>query len=243
VKDISIIIPSLNEPYLDKTVEDIRRNATTDVEILVGDDAVEKLGQRALMNKLAREASGRYIMKTDAHCSFGPGFDAIMLEDMRDNWILAPYLLPLDAENWKVRFDKRMAGYVFDSNLVMHHAETTQDLLQETMCLQGSCWMISKENYWNWNICDESLGSWGGQAVELGIKAYLNGGACYTTKKTYYGHLFRVNEEDFPYQRHQDVIDAGHQAVLSKLKTPAICPLIAKYNFPLDWKDDVMCYN
>jgi glycosyltransferase involved in cell wall biosynthesis len=237
---ISIIIPSLNEKYLDKTVEDIQEHAVTPIEILVGDDAKEKLGQRALMNKLAREATGRYIMKVDAHCSFGPGFDAIMLEDMRDNWILAPYLLPLDAENWKVRFDKKMAGYVFDSQLVMHHAETTQELLQETMCLQGSCWMITKENYWGWNICDESLGSWGSQGPELGIRAYLNGGACYTTKKTYYGHLFRTEELEFPYDRGKEPGRRSNEKLKQKYLNQSIAPMIRKWNYPADWTEEIV---
>lgn len=240
---ISIIIPSKNEPYLDKTVEYIHKNAHGVVEVLVGDDGKEGIGQRAMMNKLARQAKYPWIMKIDAHCSMGIGFDTIMLEDMRDNWIMAPLLMPLEAETWTINHHKKMSGYVFDSQLVMHHAPNTDQMLQETMCLQGSCFLMSTENYWKWNICDESLGSWGGQAAELGIKAYLNGGTCYTTKKTYYGHLFRVNEEDFPYKRQQAEIDAGHQAVLKTLKTPAICPLVAKYDYPMDWTDDGLCYN
>jgi glycosyltransferase involved in cell wall biosynthesis len=234
MKDITVIIPSKSEPYLKQTILDIDEHAETDLDIVFMDGG----GQREQMNHMARNATSKYIMKVDAHCSFGPGFDRIMLEDMQDNWILAPYLLPLDAENWKVRFDKRMAGYVFDTQLVMQHAENNDELLQETMCLQGSCFLVSKENYFKWNLCDESLGSWGGQGVELGIKAFLNGGKCVTTKKTYYGHLFRTNEEDFPYKRHQAEIDKGHQVVLEKLKTKAIAPLIEKYNYPCDWTPD-----
>jgi hypothetical protein len=98
--------------------------------------------------------------------------------------------------------------------------------------------LVKTDNYWAWRLCDTSLGSWGGQGVELGIKAFLNGGKCVTTKKTYYGHLFRTNEEDFPYKRQQAEIDKGHQAVLEKLKTKAIAPLIEKYNYPCDWTPD-----
>lgn len=232
---LSIIIPSKQEPYLQKTVDDIKRNAVTDPEILVGIDDEEQIGQRAQMNKLARQAKGEYIMKTDAHCSFGPGFDRIMLDDIQDNQIMAPYLLVLDAENWKVRMDKKTSSYVFDSQLIMHYGIENKELINETMCLQGSCFMTRTENYWDWNLCDESLGSWGGQSCELGIKAYLNGGVCITTKKTYYGHLFRHSEEDFPYKRDKAMIDASHQAIVKKLRTPAIKGLIEKYNYPLDW--------
>lgn len=231
---ISIIIPSLNEPYLEKTVKDIEAHAETPIEILVGDDSVEKLGQRALMNKLASKAKGKYIMKTDAHCSFGQGFDRILLEDMEDNRILAPYLLPLNGETWRVG-NNRHSNYVFDTNLVMHHAPNNTELVNETMCLQGSCFLMTLENYWKWNICDPSLGSWGGQGVELGIKAFLNGGTCHTSKKTYYGHVFRHSELDFPYKRNLAEIDASHQEVIKRFKTKDIAPLIEKYDYPMDW--------
>ena len=236
---ISIIIPSKNEPYLQKTVDDIKRHAEGEVEILVGIDDHEQIGQRAQMNKLARQARGEYIMKCDAHCSFGQGFDSILLEDIQDNQIVAPYLLVLDAENWKVRPDKKTSSYVFDSQLVMHYGVENKEPINETMCLQGSCFMTRTENYWNWNLCDESLGSWGGQGSELGIKAYSNGGVCVTNKKTYYGHLFRHFEEDFPYKRSRAEIDASHQAVVKTLLTKEIKGLIEKYNFPVDWKENL----
>lgn len=235
---LSIIIPSKSEPYLQKTVEDIKRNAVTNPEILVGIDDDEQIGQRAQMNRMARKARGKYIMKTDAHCSFGPGFDQIMLDDIQDNQIMAPYLLVLDAENWLVRSDKRTSSYVFDSNLVMHYGTESTELINRTMCLQGSCFLTSTENYWNWNLCDESLGSWGGQGSELGIKAYLNGGECVTTKKTYYGHLFRHTEEDFPYKRDMAAIDASHKAIVKKLATQDIAGLVRAYNYPVDWTEE-----
>lgn len=236
---ISIIIPSLHEPYLQKTVEDITKHAETEIEILVGDDAVEKLGQRALMNKLARKAHGEYIMKCDAHCSFGQGFDRIMLEDMDKRTILAPYLLPLNGETWKTS-NNRHSAYVFDSQLTMHHAPNNTELVNETMCLQGSCFLISTKNYWDWNICEEALGSWGGQGTELGIKAFLNGGVCKTTKKTYYGHVFRHSESDFPYERNHESISASQKTFIEKYRTPALAPLIRKYDYPCDWSEKLL---
>lgn len=178
-------------------------------------------------------------MKTDAHCSFGQGFDRIMLEDIKDNQIMAPIMLPLDAERWIVSPHNKMAAFVFDTQLINHHQATDNtSFLNQTMCLQGSCFLTLTENYWNWNLCDETLGSWGGQGVELGIKAFLNGGECVTTKKTYYGHLFRHREQDFPYKRKQAEIDQSHQNVIKRLKTKAIADLIRKFDYPLDWSEE-----
>jgi glycosyltransferase involved in cell wall biosynthesis len=232
---ITVIIPTKNEPYLNQTIADIEANASGVVEIIIGDDAVANIGQRAMMNALARKAEGEYIMKLDAHCSLGKGWDKIMLEDMQDNWILAPYLLPLDVERWQVKTGPRHSLYYFDTNLVMQHGENNEEEVNETMCLQGSCFLVATKNYWDWNLCDEELGSWGGQGVELGIKAFLNGGKCMTTKKTYYGHWFRTKEEEFPYLRDMKKIRESQKNVIEKLKTKAIAPLIEKWNFPCDW--------
>lgn len=219
---LSILIPARNEPLLQKTVEDILSKITDDTEILVGiDDEVFNpdtepknvrtwisrkggIGQRALTNKLAELAQGEYIMKCDAHVSFSKGFDTALLNEMENipghakNVILAPLLLVLDPITWAINGKKQMAQFRFDNNFVMQHADGD---VGETMCLQGSCWMISKENYFKWNVCDETLGSWGGQAVELGIKAWINGGVCKTTRSAYYGHVFRHLNEEFPYDR------------------------------------------
>jgi len=238
--DISVVIPSLNEPYLDKTVEDIKRHAVTNVEILVGDDAVEKLGQRALTNKLVREARGTYIMKTDAHCLFSQGFDKDLLKYADDKTILAPYLLRLDAENWKPIPKPCTGAYVFDSNLIFQYGEETDEMVSPTMCLQGSCFLVDRQTYWDWDLGDESLGSWGGQGTELGIKSYINGGQCVTIKHCYYAHLFREHEEDFPYQRDKTKIKGTTDLLLERYRDKRIAGLIQKYNFPCDWTPELV---
>lgn len=193
---LSILIPSKNEPYLEKTIEDLKSKIRGDTEILWREDY--GIGQRALTNELAREAKGEYVMKIDAHVSFSEGFDTALISEMEERMILAPILLVLDPITWSINGKKQMAQFRFDDNFVMQHADGD---VGETMCLQGSCWMISKENYFKWNVCDETLGSWGGQAVELGIKAWINGGICKTTRSAYYGHVFRHLNEEFPYDR------------------------------------------
>jgi glycosyltransferase involved in cell wall biosynthesis len=232
---ITVIIPSKNEPYLQKTVEDLYQHAEGEIEVLVGHDEEDQIGQRAQMNKLASRANGKYIMKLDAHCSMGQGFDRIMLEDFTEDMIMAPYLLPLDAEKWQVKPQPRHSLYYFDTNLVMQHGENNDELINETMCLQGSCFLMTTDNYWKWKICEEGLGSWGGQGSELGIKAFLNGGRCVTTKKTYYGHLFRQNELDFPYERDMDAIKRSQKNIILKYRHKNLIPLIEKWNFPCDW--------
>lgn len=238
--DLSIVIPSLNEQYLDKTVEDIKRHAETNIEVLVGDDAVEKLGQRALTNKLVREAKGKYIMKSDAHCLYSQGFDRKMLEHADSKTILAPYLLKLDAENWLPISKPCKASFVFDSNLVFQYGEETDEMVAPTMCMQGSCFLVDRQTYWDWDLGDESLGSWGGQGAELGIKAFINNGQCVIIKHCYYAHLFREREEDFPYQRIKSKIIGTTDLIKERFKDKRIAGLIRKFRYPADWTEELV---
>ncbi len=69
-----------------------------------------------------------------------------------------------------------------------------QDGLAETMSLQGSCFMMTREKYWELGICDESWGSWGQQGTEVALKTWLSGGRVYCNKGTWYAHLFRTQK-------------------------------------------------
>lgn len=70
----------------------------------------------------------------------------------------------------------------------------------ETLSLQGSFFMCTREKYWELNICDESWGSWGQQGTEVALKTWLSGGRVVCNKKAWYAHLFRTQSGfSFPY--------------------------------------------
>lgn len=69
--------------------------------------------------------------------------------------------------------------------------------LTETMSLQGSCWMLTREKYWELGICDENFGSWGSQGIEVATKTWLSGGQVLVNHKTWYAHMFRTQGGDF----------------------------------------------
>lgn len=64
----------------------------------------------------------------------------------------------------------------------------------ETMSLQGSCFMVTQDKYWELELCDESWGSWGQQGTEVALKTWLSGGRVVCNKKTWYAHLFRTRK-------------------------------------------------
>jgi glycosyltransferase involved in cell wall biosynthesis len=71
--------------------------------------------------------------------------------------------------------------------------------LTETMSLQGSCWMQTRDKYWELEVCDEKFGSWGSQGIEVSVKTWLSGGRVLVNHKTWYAHLFRTQGGDFSF--------------------------------------------
>lgn len=69
--------------------------------------------------------------------------------------------------------------------------------LTETMSLQGSCFMLTRDRYWELDICDEKLGNWGNQGIETACKTWLSGGKVLCNHRTWYAHMFRTQGGDF----------------------------------------------
>jgi hypothetical protein len=108
VKDLSILIPARNEIFLQKTIENIIENIEADTEIIAILDGnwpappVQdhkrvslvyhnlSIGQRAATNEAAKLSKAKYIMKCDAHCAFGKGFDKILIKDMEKDMTVVP---------------------------------------------------------------------------------------------------------------------------------------------------------
>lgn len=81
--------------------------------------------------------------------------------------------------------------------------ETINDKdLTETMSLQGSFWMLTRDKYWELNICDEEFGSWGSQGIQVAVSTWLSGGRVVCNHDTWYAHCFRTQGSDFgfPYE-------------------------------------------
>jgi glycosyltransferase involved in cell wall biosynthesis len=70
--------------------------------------------------------------------------------------------------------------------------------LIESMSLQGSCFMCTREKYFELDICSETdFHSWGQQGVEVACKTWLSGGRVIVSRKTWYAHMFRTRGGDF----------------------------------------------
>lgn len=126
---VSIIIPSKNEQYLEKTIRSVLENATGEIEVLpvldgyeppaeeiVNDPRVRYLrvnsiGMRAAISTAAAAAKGEYLMKLDAHCLVAKGFDEALKADCQENWVVIPRRYRLDPDNWCIEQGKEPVDY------------------------------------------------------------------------------------------------------------------------------------
>jgi len=106
---------------------------------------------------------------------------------------------------WIAKDSPKSVSYCFDSTPHFQYfgdfakRPEGQGELTESMSLQGSCFMLTRDKYWELNICDEAFGSWGSQGIEVAAKTWLSGGAVMVNKKTWYAHMFRTQGGDFSF--------------------------------------------
>lgn len=215
---LSIILPAYKEPLLAKTIEDLLVKAKGDIEIIavldgywindpVEDDRVhylhlgEKTGMRNAINVGVALAKGDRIMKADAHCVFGEGFDQMPVAYSE---VVIPRRYFLDSEKWEVMKEE---GYVDYEKLTIHktrdkfHGETWKSRTKErasverdeTMVFQGSMWMMTRK-WWDdvvGPLDDVNYGPFIQEPVEIAMKTWSNGGKLLVDKRYWYAHKHR----------------------------------------------------
>ena len=116
--------------------------------------------------------------------------------------------------------------------------------LRETLSVQGSCFMITREKYIALDICSEDFNSWGQQGVEIACKTWLSGGRVISNLNTWYAHMFRTKGGDFgfPYSNPQDKVNENREKsreLFQRNKWPLAMRkfqwLLDKFN-PPDWE-------
>ena len=220
---ISVIIPSRNEKYLAQTVDDLFAKAKGEIEVVVildeNDQPLKprpnlivrkkegRPGLRSAINQAISLASGKFIMKTDAHCMFDVGFDLKLTQNCEDNWVAIPRRYSLDPEAWTIRPNRPIIDYEYfvfpwageagskTGGKWYQRAEERKELvLDEDMAFQGSCWITTKEHLLNIRGFSDDT-STGDEFVceseELANKTWLSGGKVMVNKKTWYAHLYK----------------------------------------------------
>ncbi len=228
---VSVIIPARNEIFLRETIDDIHLHATGDIEVIAvldgywpdpplseyNDKSTRIIhrstphGMRAAINAAANIATGKYLLKCDAHCMFAGGFDETLKTYCDDNWVVIPARYSLDAENWRIddngkpRRDYHYLCYPDpnkDHDVGMHGVEwwdrgkqrlDPQYDIDDNMSFQGSCWFMTSDHFHNrlHGMSEVGYGTFTQEPQEIGLKTWLGGGAVKVNKKTWYAHLHK----------------------------------------------------
>jgi len=213
--ELSIIIPSAKDPHLQRTIDDIVKNARGEYEIISVLDGTwdevknakvifneKRIGMRDSINKGVETSTGDYLMKCDAHCRFDEGFDIKILSDIiEDNWVVVPRRYTLNPDTWELTDDPpvdyerlvinqpdKIGGTKWRSRA----RERGKILIDENMVFQGSCWFMSRK-HWDWlgGLQTEGYGTFTQEPIEIALKTWLGGGRVMTNKKTWYAHKHR----------------------------------------------------
>ncbi len=166
-------------------------------------------GMRGAINAGVLISSGEYIMRTDEHCSFAKGYDRVLTETCQPNWIVTPRRYFLDPVKWEV-MDLPPVDYarltIQDCGNGVHKfagsewrsrtKERKDIMIDETMAMQGSCWLMPRK-WWDEVIGElqtEGYGPLYQDSHEMVFKTWKAGGKLMVNKNTWHAHKHR----DFP---------------------------------------------
>jgi len=174
---LSIIVPAYREPFLNKTIDSLLKNAVEEIEILpvldcdipyepvMIDPRVKPInlggnvGMRGAINAGLAKATGEYVMKIDAHCIVDLGFDKKLIDDCAENWLVVPRRFNLNDIKWeRTRPINDYHYLVFPEVAPLSYGYSFQvagwprkriDKLEidDTMTFQGSCWLANRKYF------------------------------------------------------------------------------------------------
>lgn len=220
---LSVVIPSYKDPLLVNTINSLLTSSDLGQKLeiiavldgywpafdLVDDDRVRYVhlganrGMRGAINAGVAVARGEFLMRTDEHCMFAPGFDKAMTGYCRANWIMTArrYFLdpkkwgimedmpPVDHEKLVIQGDVKFAGQRWRSR----DKAMAKRGLTETMAMQGSCWVMPRK-WWNDVIGELQTDGYGPHyqdSHEMVFKTWQAGGAMILNKRTWFAHKHR----------------------------------------------------
>lgn len=247
---VSILVPARHEPWLSQTIDDIFAKARGEIEVIVTLDGYwpdpiledrpnliiihrsESCGLRASVNNMAEVATGKYIMKIDAHCLFDEGFDLALQKEFDDTWIACPSRYSLDAEKWQrgygpieylyltfpynpdKQFGEGLHGKKWlgetglsDRNNPSHYywmERAKKDIkIDDVQAFQGSCWFMNRQRFLAIGGLDERFGTFFQEPQEICFKAWMSGGRIVINKYTWYAHWHKTDAPGYGFVRHK----------------------------------------
>jgi len=221
---LSIVIPSYKDPLLFKTIHSILDNSELgqkleiiavfdgyypDSKLIIQDSRVKYVhlganrGMRGAINAGILASRGEFIGRLDEHCSFGKGFDKILTESCKPNWIMTPKRFFLDPIKWElmdippveheklvIQSGKKFSGARWPER----DLEQKDVMVSESLGMQGSFWICPRK--WFDDVCggfleEEGYGPTYQDSVEVTMKTLQAGGKLMVHKGTWFAHKHR----------------------------------------------------
>ena len=102
---------------------------------------------------------------------------------------------------WIPKKNPQSVAYRFDTDMHFQYwndwGKRQKGNLTESMSIQGSCFMVTRDKYFELDLCSEKFHGWGQQGVEVACKTWLSGGRVLINRTTWYAHMFRTQGGDF----------------------------------------------
>lgn len=162
----------------------------------------QNVGMRGAINAGVRVARGEFLLRSDEHCMFAPGFDKAMTDACRSNWIMTATRYFLDPIKWEkmdiepVGYEKLVVqgGKKFAGQRWPERDEERKAMpLDKTMAMQGSCWVMPRQ-WWKDVIGElqtEGYGPLIQDSHEMVFKTWKAGGHLILNKRTWFAHKHR----------------------------------------------------
>lgn len=217
---ISIIIPAYKDKFIHPTIDSLLDNSVLgdQLEIIVVLDGYwdriknnprvrvvhlgRNRGMRDAINAGVNIARGEFILRSDQHCMFAPGYDKELTDSCQPNWIMTATRYFLDPYKWErmdlppINHEKLViqGGVKFSGQRWPSRDEEQKDVsISETMAMQGSMWVMPKK-WWEDVIVElqtEGYGQMYQDSHEMIFKTWKAGGKMMLNKNTWFAHKFR----------------------------------------------------
>lgn len=227
VMKLSVVIPSWKDPLIINTIQSLLDTSELGDKLeiisvfdgyipefkLIEDPRVRYVylgknrGMRGAINAGVDVARGEFLMRTDEHCMFGQGFDRIMTESCKPNWIMTARRYFLDPKKWAVMEEH---GYIDYEKLVIQGEKggiqkfsgqnwrnrtklRKRHMIDDTMAMQGSCWVMPHQ-WWKDVIVElqtEGYGPHYQDSHEMIFRTWKAGGRMMLNKNTWFAHKHR----------------------------------------------------
>lgn len=192
--DVSIVMTALDEPYVNRTIDDIIEKTGRNLkEIIVIDDNSEKPishpqakvirneKRRGLIwgrNYGTKIAKSDMVISIDPHCMVTKGWMRPMMKRLDENYkcVVSPKIWQLNPEEWKP--NRYSVGRKTEWNWNLEFKWNNKlGSGKATPAICGCCFAFTKG--W-WEECggfDSKMKTWGGENIEFTLKTWLCGGS------------------------------------------------------------------